>query len=91
MDPAAGGREFCLNAEHVTQVAEFADAAVIGSAIVELIERSTPEAAPGAVARFIRACSCPRRLWSGKRIRRAAVVPHDFNSCFHAPCAQAFE
>lgn len=39
--------------EHVAQVAEFADAAVVGSAIVELIERSTPEAAPGAVARFI--------------------------------------
>ena len=30
------------NAEHVAQVAEFADAAVIGSAIVELIERTTP-------------------------------------------------
>jgi tryptophan synthase alpha chain len=42
------------NAEHVAQVAEFADAAVIGSAIVELIERSVPEAAPGAVARFIK-------------------------------------
>jgi tryptophan synthase alpha chain len=42
------------NAEHVAQAAEFADAAVIGSAIVELIERSTPEAAPGAVARFIK-------------------------------------
>jgi len=41
------------NADHVTQVAEFADAAVIGSAIVELIEKSTPEQAPGAVARFI--------------------------------------
>jgi tryptophan synthase alpha chain len=41
------------NAEHVAQVAEFADAAAIGSAIVELIERSTPETAPGAVARFI--------------------------------------
>jgi len=40
--------------EHVAQVAEFADAAVIGSAIVELIERSTPEDAPGAVARFIK-------------------------------------
>jgi len=40
--------------EHVAQVAEFADAAVVGSAIVELIERSTPEAAPGAVARFIK-------------------------------------
>jgi tryptophan synthase alpha chain len=41
------------NAEHVAQVGQFADAAVIGSAIVELIERSTPETAPGAVARFI--------------------------------------
>jgi tryptophan synthase alpha chain len=42
------------NADHVAQVAEFADAAVIGSAIVELIERSTPETAPGAVSRFIK-------------------------------------
>ena len=42
------------NAEHFAQVAEFADAAVVGSAIVELIERSTPETAPGAVARFIK-------------------------------------
>jgi tryptophan synthase alpha chain len=56
------------NAEHVAQVAEFADAVVIGSAIVELIERSTPETgvpadrsssvgwetAPDAVARFIK-------------------------------------
>jgi tryptophan synthase alpha chain len=42
------------NADHVAQVAEFADAAVVGSAIVELIERSTPEVAPGAVARFIK-------------------------------------
>ena len=41
------------NAQHVSQVAEFADAAVVGSAIVELIERSTPETAPGEVARFI--------------------------------------
>jgi len=41
------------NADHVTQVGEFADAAVIGSAIVELIERSTEEQAPSAVARFI--------------------------------------
>ncbi len=30
------------NAEHVAQVARFADAAVVGSAIVELIEQSTP-------------------------------------------------
>jgi tryptophan synthase alpha chain len=51
------------NAEHVAQVAEFADAAVIGSAIVELIERATaengPEAAPEAVARFIKGLHLP--------------------------------
>ena len=47
------------NAEHVAQVAEFADAAVVGSAIVELIERSTPETAPGAVARFIKGLRLP--------------------------------
>jgi tryptophan synthase alpha chain len=41
------------NADHVAEVAKFADAAVIGSAIVELIERSTEEQAPGAVAQFI--------------------------------------
>jgi tryptophan synthase alpha chain len=39
------------NAEHVAQVAQFADAAVVGSAIVELIELSAPGTAPGAVAR----------------------------------------
>ncbi len=48
------------NAEHVAQVAEFADVAVVGSAIVELIERSTPETAPGAVARFIKGLRTPR-------------------------------
>jgi tryptophan synthase alpha chain len=42
------------NAEHVAQVAEFADAAVIGSAIVELVERSAPDEAPGTVSRFIK-------------------------------------
>jgi tryptophan synthase alpha chain len=51
------------NADHVTQVAEFADAAVVGSAIVELIERTTsehgPEAAAGAVARFIKGLRLP--------------------------------
>ena len=52
------------NAEHFAQVAEFADAAVVGSAIVELIELATseegPEAAPGAVARFIKGLCLPR-------------------------------
>ena len=47
------------NSEHVAQVGQFADAAVIGSAIVELIEKSTPEAAPGAVARFIKGLHLP--------------------------------
>lgn len=47
-------------AEHVTRVGEFADAAVVGSAIVELIERSTPEAAPEAVARFIKGLRQPQ-------------------------------
>ena len=47
------------NAEHVAQVTEFADAAAIGSAIVELIEKSTPETAPGAVARFIKGLHLP--------------------------------
>jgi tryptophan synthase alpha chain len=42
------------NADHVAEVARFADAAVIGSAIVELIEHSTPETAAAAVTRFIR-------------------------------------
>jgi tryptophan synthase alpha chain len=47
------------SAEHVAQVGEFADAAVIGSKIVELIENSAPEAAPGAVARFIKGLHLP--------------------------------
>jgi tryptophan synthase alpha chain len=47
-------------AEHVAQVGEFADAAVIGSAIVELIERSDPEAAAEAVARFIKGLRLPQ-------------------------------
>lgn len=45
------------HADHVAEVARFADAAVIGSAIVELIETTTlekgEEQAPGVVARFI--------------------------------------
>jgi tryptophan synthase alpha chain len=42
------------NSEHVAQVGQFADAAVIGSAIVELIEGSTAGMEPDAVARFIK-------------------------------------
>jgi tryptophan synthase alpha chain len=61
------------SAEHVAQVAEFADAAVVGSAIVGLIERTASEtgasaggsstaqskAAAGAVARFIKGLRQP--------------------------------
>jgi tryptophan synthase alpha chain len=41
------------NAEHVKAVAEFADAAVVGSAIVQLIEKTAPEQAAGAVGKFV--------------------------------------
>ncbi len=42
------------NAEHVRAVGEFADAAILGSAIVALIERSEPGDEPRAVGEFIR-------------------------------------
>jgi tryptophan synthase alpha chain len=41
------------NAQHVRAVGEFADAAVIGSAIVQLIEKTEPEQAAAAVGKFI--------------------------------------
>jgi tryptophan synthase alpha chain len=41
------------NAEHVRAVGEFADAAVIGSALVALIEKTAPADAPAAVGKFI--------------------------------------
>ena len=41
------------NAEHVRAVGEFADAAVIGSALVALIEKTGPAEAAAAVGRFI--------------------------------------
>jgi tryptophan synthase alpha chain len=41
------------NATHIAAVGEFADAAVIGSAIVGLIEKTAPKDAPVAVAQFI--------------------------------------
>jgi tryptophan synthase alpha chain len=40
-------------ARHVAAVAEFADAAVIGSAIVQLVEASEPGTAPAVIGRFI--------------------------------------
>jgi tryptophan synthase alpha chain len=64
------------NAQHVAQVAEFADAAVVGSAIVELIERSAsehgPETAPGAVARFIEGLRPPLAADAGPVTRAAS-------------------
>jgi tryptophan synthase alpha chain len=41
------------NAEHVQAVAEFADAAVIGSALVALIEKTPPDEAAAAIGKFI--------------------------------------
>jgi tryptophan synthase alpha chain len=41
------------NAAHVATLGEFADAAVIGSAIVGIVEKSAPREAPAAVAQFI--------------------------------------
>jgi len=40
-------------AEHVAAVGEFADAAVIGTAIVSLIEKAEPGQAPAAIAAFL--------------------------------------
>jgi tryptophan synthase alpha chain len=52
------------NASHVAALGEFADAAVIGSAIVGLIEKASPKDAPAAVAQFI------------EGLRPVAAVPH---------------
>jgi tryptophan synthase alpha chain len=41
------------NAEHVRAVGEFADAAVVGSAIVQLIEKTEPKEAAAAVGKFV--------------------------------------
>jgi tryptophan synthase alpha chain len=47
------------NAEHFAAVGEFADAAVIGSALVEIIEKSAAEEAPSSIARFIKGLRAP--------------------------------
>ncbi len=47
------------NAEHVAAVGEFADAAVVGSAIVAVIEKSTPAQAPAAVGALIAGLRAP--------------------------------
>jgi tryptophan synthase alpha chain len=41
------------NAEHVKAVGEFADAAIVGSALVALIEKTPAAEAPAAIGRFI--------------------------------------
>jgi tryptophan synthase alpha chain len=51
-------------AAHVAAVGEFADAAIVGSALVELIERTPPAEAPAAAGKFIaslRGASTPQR------------------------------
>ncbi|HEX3437114.1 MAG TPA: tryptophan synthase subunit alpha [Pseudacidobacterium sp.] len=50
------------NAEHVAAVGEFADAAVVGSALVAIIEKSTREEAPSSIARFIKGLRQPVAL-----------------------------
>ena len=47
------------NAEHFAAVGEFADAAVIGSAIVQIIEKSNPQDAASSIARFIEGLRAP--------------------------------
>jgi len=47
------------SAEHFAAVGEFADAAVVGSAIVSLIEQSSAEDAPRAVAAFVAGLRAP--------------------------------
>jgi tryptophan synthase alpha chain len=50
------------NAEHVAAVGEFADAAVVGSALVALIEKSSRAEAPSSIARFIKGLRQPVAL-----------------------------
>ncbi|HEX5236536.1 MAG TPA: tryptophan synthase subunit alpha [Silvibacterium sp.] len=50
------------NAEHFSAVGEFADAAVVGSALVSMIEQSEPSEAPSSIARFIQGLRAPAAL-----------------------------
>ncbi len=54
------------NAEHVRAVGEFADAAVIGSALVAMIEQSEPTEAAKTIGNFIAGLREPERPISGK-------------------------
>ena len=53
------------NAAHVAAVGAFADAAVVGSAIVAIIEKSSADAAPGAVSEFIGSLGLQRMAGAG--------------------------
>jgi tryptophan synthase alpha chain len=48
------------NADHFAAVGEFSDAAVVGSAIVAIIEQAGRENAPSSIARFIRGLRQPQ-------------------------------
>jgi tryptophan synthase alpha chain len=48
-------------AEHVAAVGEFADAAVIGTAIVSLIEKAEPGTAPARIAAFLQGLRQPQQ------------------------------
>ena len=64
------------NAEHFAAVGEFADAAVVGSALVAVIEQSRPADAPSSIARFIQDLCTPARdrLGAGGRGSRAPAL-----------------
>ena len=53
------------NAAHVAAVGSFADAAVVGSAIVAIIEKSSADAAPAAVSEFIGSLGLQRMAGAG--------------------------
>ena len=50
------------NADHVAAAGEFADAVAVGSAIVRLIEQSTPAKAPAAVGAFVAGLRAPSAI-----------------------------
>ena len=54
------------NAEHVRAVGEFADAAVIGSALVSLIETSERKDAAKAIGSFVAGLRVPQELTAGR-------------------------
>jgi tryptophan synthase alpha chain len=59
--------------EHVATLGGFADAAVVGSALVAIIEKSSPAEAPGSIARFIRFIMGPRESLS---VEETAALAH---------------